>query len=840
MLLLLVVLFSLAASGQSTATKLDIYLSGMAQNGAVAADGSKHKAIRKNAAQRDCVVVNAVLQEGASLPEAELQTLGIEIESQIGRFLCLVVPVDRIAELDKLPGFEQFELNRAAQLSNSRSQTAMQVDKVQNLSQAQDQGLSQTYTGKGVVVGVFDSGIDFNHNNFRSPEDVHATRIKKAVNYKDYGLAYKVVANGSEVDTWTTDCTTESHGTHTSSTAAGSYSGSYTRSGGTVAYSGQKGVAHEADLVLCGTPALYDHQQKDALKIMDETATTLGQPLVVNLSLGYNSDWMDGKNELCKFYDDYTDYGNKPGRIVCVSAGNEGDTKFTMYRELNSANDHTIRTFLPKSKNGSTYYFTPQIFIYVSDNTPVTVAFEKYSSSLTLQSTNTESTFSSALTHGTSSAHGGRYYVSVNASYPTAGNYFNTTSTDEWALKITSSRDCKVRVFASTYDYSYQAFYPCDMVSKNKTGFVDGDAASSFNSMACTNSVLSVGAWTVAKDWKNYSGTGYQANYSNSQPNYIVNFSSWIESDDNGVTRPDFAAPGVAVISGYNSYDTYEWSGGTAQSNYVVGKASENWLAGHTSILGSMSGTSMSCPNAVGVIALWLQADPTLSVNRVREIIRATADKDEMTQAQSSRFGAGKLNALAGLKMIARKEVAVSDVHYATFYAGHNVIVPEGVEVYAPTLSQDKSTLLMGEPLATGTILPAKTGVIVKANEASYTFVATNEEADDVTSCLSGSIVSEPVTNFDGQIYSLAREDGETGFFRYTGSTTAAGKAFLVLPNSSPVRCLTFNHDEPTTGVSGQQTTDRRRQSIYNIIGQRVGDGAKGFLIKNGKKYISL
>lgn len=834
-MLLFVALFSISVSAQDKATKLDVYLNGMAQNGVVTVDGSRHKAVRKNAMQKDCVVVNAVLEKGASLPEKQLSDLGIEVESEIGRFVCLVVPVEHIAELDNLKGFEQFELNRAAKPNNQRSQQAMEVDKVQNLSQAQTAGLSQTYTGKGVVVGVFDTGIDFNHNNFRKPEDGHATRILQANVYSGSATSpSKTATTANTIDALTSDCTDESHGTHTSSTAAGSYNGKYVDQNGNQSYSGQKGVAHEADLVLCGTPALYLNQMQNAMNTMDQVATANNEPLVVNLSLGTTGDWMDGTNTSCKFFDTFTDNGNKPGRIVCISAGNEGDTKFTMYRELNSANNRTIRTFMPNlsTYNGVTCFF-PQVFIYVDDATPVTVEFEQYNSSFALQKTYSESSFSSALIHETYSAHDGRYAVNINSSFRT---YFNSGSTDVWAMKITSQRDCKVRVFA--YYYNGGASYECDMESKDRSGFVSGDATSSFNSMACTNSVLSVGAWQVSKTIDHgYDGSSHTYAISSSN-NDIVDFSSWVESDDNGVTRPDFAAPGVAVISGYNSYDQTVWKSGTSQNWQVAGKASENWLSGHTSIIGGMCGTSMSCPNAVGVIALWLQADPTLSVNRVREIIKATADTDEMTRAQSCRFGAGKLNALAGLKMIARKEVAVSDVEYATFYAGHNVIIPEGVEVYAPQLSKDSKSLVMGAPLEVGTILPAKVGVIVKASEASYTFVATNNEADDITSCLSGSIVSEPVTNFDGQIYSLAREDGETGFFRYTGSTTAAGKAFLVLKNSEGARQLNFLFDDSTTGIT-TAVEEPETDVVYSISGQKLsGNRANGIYIKNGKKII--
>jgi hypothetical protein len=69
---------------------------------------------------------------------------------------------------------------------------------------------------------------------------------------------------------------------------------------------------------------------------------------------------------------------------------------------------------------------------------------------------------------------------------------------------------------------------------------------------------------------------------------------------------------------------------------------------------GVMSGTSMAAPTVAGIIALWLQADPNLTVAQVKSIIAGSANRDRFTNgAHRDQFGPnGKINALEGLMIV--------------------------------------------------------------------------------------------------------------------------------------------------------------------------------------------
>lgn len=686
-LTLIAVLLSTTAFAQRT-TKMDLDLLSLTQSQNMGQTRAKALNIDKSSlfanmlqnAERlnvtpKSVKVAGVLSEGAAVPESELAALGITIEDVTLNIVDMVVPTDKLIELDQLSAFRSLSKQKGSMLMNKKSHEVEHVDVLQDQARATQEGLPQTYTGEGVIVGVFDCGIDFNHANFRDPE-TKQTRIKEAIYFPNctadndeniYDLDGKPVSaqdvmriytQASDIDTLTTDYKGTSHGTHTSSTTAGSYNGDYLDQNGKVTYTGQRGAAYKADLILAGASIslVPDQFLRLSLTEMDKYATSENKPLVINQSLGSRAEWMDGKTDLALFYKELTNNGNKPGRVICVSAGNDGDSNFCIYKQLDASNDYTLRTFLPKSWSD---YKMNEVKFYNSNSAEleISVAIIDTITNQTKEVLTAETLVAKGLlTSGYAENHDNRYFA--NLKYAFLDYDLEQKHVPALIVKSKDHQPCKVRMF-NIYPLELPKFY-----DYGRQGYTASDNKSSINSRACTDAVLSVGAWTAQRVYNCYDGTSHEGGYGyDCTMNEIAKFSSYIESDDNGIARPDFVAPGVTILSGVNAYDMALYE--NPVNNGFAGIAKEEYgrKDGKQSLLGYKDGTSMSCPNATGIVALWLQANPNLTVNQIREVIKATADKDEFTAAAPARFGAGKINALAGLKYILKNyPSAIQDV----------------------------------------------------------------------------------------------------------------------------------------------------------------------------------
>ena len=191
--------------------------------------------------------------------------------------------------------------------------------------------------------------------------------------------------------------------------------------------------------------------------------------------------------------------------------------------------------------------------------------------------------------------------------------------------------------------------------------------------------------------------------------------------------------------------------------------------------------------------------------------------------------------------LVIKTEIAVpvSSVGYATFVPSTNVVVPDGVTVYTGKVNDGKTSLALN-PVAAGTVLGAGQGFIVKANEGSYNFAVTTEEAATLDNDLKAADAPIEVSA-ERNIYVLAKpESSPVGFYRVDANTTvAAGKAYIELTaakNAAPV--LTF--DDATTGISEVKTAgvNTTATDFYTLQGVKVNKNTRGLLLHNGKKYL--
>ena len=165
------------------------------------------------------------------------------------------------------------------------------------------------------------------------------------------------------------------------------------------------------------------------------------------------------------------------------------------------------------------------------------------------------------------------------------------------------------------------------------TNGITGDSFYAIGEPGCTNSVIPVAAYTSSY----VSGSG------NTIGGAAASFTS-IGPLHNETMKPDIAAPGVNVASSISSYTDAAYS--------AVASITFN---NKTYDFARFSGTSMATPCVTGIVSLILDANPNLSSQQVKDIIKTTARLDNYTgnivAPGDAKWGMGKINAYAAVKL---------------------------------------------------------------------------------------------------------------------------------------------------------------------------------------------
>ena len=280
-----------------------------------------------------------LMQEGG---EEELKRAGFSMEGRIGDIGSITLPIDHLDSLATLPKVVYMEAATRYRPVLDRSIPDIRADQ---LRRRDFLGTFTGMTGKGVVVGIIDSGLDWRHPDFRRLDG--STRIKFLWDPSDLsfeesgGMVGSPPPFGGKGTVYTEgqinaalnglggvgsrdEC---GHGTHVAGVAAGNGAGgAFGLPAGTFV-----GVAPEADIVAVRVfsstceflEANIDLVQ--ALQFIDQKAAELGHPYVINLSLGTRAGAHDGTS-LDELAIDSLVGPGRSGKAVVVSAGNDGGT----------------------------------------------------------------------------------------------------------------------------------------------------------------------------------------------------------------------------------------------------------------------------------------------------------------------------------------------------------------------------------------------------------------------------------------------------------------------------------------------------------------------------------
>lgn len=588
-------------------------------------------------------------------------------------------------------------------------------------------GLSQTYTGTGVVVGIIDKGFDYTHPNFNDVNgNLRISRVWERTNSSgtppsSLGFTYGSQFIGSTaILSELYDIQNESHGTHVTGIAAGT---------GTGNLSLLKGMAPNSEIVLVSgfNPVTSnDNSYIDAINYIKNYANSVNKPAVINMSFGSGIGPHDGTTLQEQAINNLS---NTPGLVLIAAAGNDGgmkkhavnvfngnQTKFILNnKNLYSGNEESIIDIWGNNQ-GNNSSFGVTIGVY---NTST----QSYESTQVLQFiVNGNLNFQNPYTLiDVDPINNDNWYITLFAEINPLNNRPH--------LRITcnsnndNASDFLTVAIQSIDDTIHSWCNNCEFDNPTGFNFTNGDDFFSIYSPGNASGVVTVGSYNVTNEnLGNPSGTvGGLSYFSCKGPR--IDF----------LIKPDVTAPGNRIVSSLNSFDTTYQSGGISFSDVTNPYGTHSY--------GKMQGTSMAAPVVTGIVALWLQAYPQLTTNNVLGIIGNTSIADsEVTNPfnfygttystpPNVKWGYGKIDALAGMQLIEQA------LNVDTFDTTNNFIV-------YPNPTSSKIFITSKEYVSSYEIYNA---LGQKVKEGSFNAVLEQEELD-LTALQSGLYI----LNFKG------------------------------------------------------------------------------------------
>jgi hypothetical protein len=519
-------------------------------------------------------------------------------------------------------------------------------------------GLSSSFTGKGVIVGIVDQGLDWGNPDFKDSKGKtrvlrywdHSTNIGgvSPKPYK-YGIVWDSAAINSGKCTSTENST--AHGTTVAGIAAGNG-----RANGT-----NKGFAPESDLIIVETNFNLPNWTltiADACDYIFKVADSLGRPAVINLSLGSYLGSHDGNDPASEYIEKLLT--EKNGRIVVSAAGNSGAWgKYHVHGDIDS--DTSFVWMLPNPSN-----FIKSNAIYMDLWADSTDAQWKYALGTNRSSGSFEERATTIFRDANASVGGVIYDTLRNGNrriatieiYPEYIDknlhlqflFRNVDSTGYYySLKVTGSGE-----FDAWTGSSNSSMKLTDMVSLIPTAsqyppiinYLMPDTLQTIvSSWNCSEKVISVGnvknrIGHLDKNGNYYNGSGDQIAVGQLSRN------SSKGPNRNNHIKPDVTASGDVTLG---SAPLWMVNNSAYNSSLDIG----GWHARN-------GGTSMASPCVAGIAALYLEKCSRSNYANFKNDIINTAFLDKFTGIiPNNAYGYGKPHAL-NLLLANEFEVAIS------------------------------------------------------------------------------------------------------------------------------------------------------------------------------------
>jgi len=525
---------------------------------------------------------------------------------------------------------------------------------------AGDYPLRESYTGKDVLLGFIDTGIDVFHPDFI--DSLGNTRILAVWDQynADNGSSaygYGQVWDSSAINSGNCthiDHSSVGHGTHVSGVAAGNGR----------AVNNYKGVAPEANLVMVASNSNLNNWLStvvDAVNYIYDVADSYGMPCVINVSMGDYWGSHDATDAASILIDSIVNY--KEGRAFVCAAGNAGHLNWHVEHNITSDTTFTWFKYNPSSAFGfGSVYF--EAWADTADLNNVNYAiganlpngnYELRGSTPFVNIQNRLGSYMDTIYNDTNriaivetyaELQGDKYLLQVMLQEPDSNTYnFSLMTTGLGRLDIWSASWLGVSSMIETA-------LPTQVEMPQIAYYQKPDSAktmvSSFQNLP---SIITVGNFN---NRATYLDVDSIVRSTGRVPGVKAPSSSW-GPNRRGYMKPDIAASGDESIGPVSAAIVAANMASTPANRAKIAFGGYHRKNG---------GTSMASPVVAGVAALYLQKCPTATMSEIKNAVINTAKQDTFTGVvPNTGFGYGKVNAFNALNLSNYNLSLGNDIH---------------------------------------------------------------------------------------------------------------------------------------------------------------------------------
>lgn len=453
-----------------------------------------------------------------------IRPLVVDMMVLLNEYMIVTVRESMIDRLSALPQVEYIEKPKRLYFQIANGKRVSCINEVQ--------GSRFSLSGKGVLIGIIDSGIDYSLDAFRRADGT--TRIRylwDQTNGNEYVLEEinQALNAGSSVERYRVVPSTDSsgHGTAVAGIAAD--------------------VAPESELIVVkmGLPRQEGFPRTTELMrgvdYVIRKSIELGMPVVLNISFGNSYGAHNGQSLVERYLDSVAGLGRC---CICVGAGNEGVGAGHASGILKTGEEHRIELAVQENESG----LNVQIWKNYTDEMNITLVNPSGVQIGPLQEILGPQRFRVGQTelllyYGKPSPYSTRQEIFID--FLPVNDYI---ASGLWQIVLTGNR---------VVDGRYDLWLPAGGVLNNGTGFTRPSAQVTMTIPATAGRVITVGAYDARTlTYVDFSGRGPME-----------------ENTFWETAKPDLVAPGVAVRSVAAGGGYAEYTGTSFAAPFVTGSA---------------------------------------------------------------------------------------------------------------------------------------------------------------------------------------------------------------------------------------------------------------------------